>query len=173
MLLFKFEAKSSTKKRGELQRGERKKAGVLRTPVFLFASNSLACLEKTSYHFYLLMSRESGCFMCSRNLPNERTGSMRRRTGKWKQDSTSVLTGLKHSPFKPAEQLHDSEEWHSAVQTSMGKGTKESLAILESTMKVKLEVHLFLFSQERWLHNIRPSFTFPFLSKKLWLVKCP
>lgn len=41
------------------------------------------------------------------------------------------------------------EEQHSAIQTSMGKGTEEGLAILESTMKVKSEVHLFMFSQER------------------------
>lgn len=86
MLLFEFEAKSSTRKRGEWQRGEKKKAGALNTPVVLFASNSLACLEKISYHFYLLLSRVSGWFMCSSNLPNEWTGGMMRTTGKWKQD---------------------------------------------------------------------------------------
>lgn len=59
--------------------------------------------------------------------------------------STSVLTGLKASPFKPEEQLHDSEERHTAVQTSMEEGTGEGLAILESTTKVKLEVHLLMF----------------------------
>lgn len=51
-----------------------------------FASNSPGCLKKTSYHFHLLLSRESSCFMCLSNLPNAWTGSMRRRTGKWKQD---------------------------------------------------------------------------------------
>lgn len=36
------------------------------------------------------------------------------------------------------------EDQHSAVPTSMGK-CKESLAILESTAKVKVETHAYVF----------------------------
>jgi len=64
------------------------------------------------------------------------------RQEKENKTSTSVLTGLKASPFKPAEQLHDSEEWHTAVQTSVGKGIEGSLVALQSTTEVRLQVHL-------------------------------
>lgn len=64
------------------------------------------------------------------HLFKARTGSKGRRRGKREQDFYFSICWFEGSSIQAAEQLQDSEEWHTAVQISMEEGTEECPALL-------------------------------------------
>lgn len=68
--------------------------------------SSLACWKKKSKHLHLLLSRAQAV-SCAQVIYPVHALEAGEGQEKEKTTSTSVLIGLKASPFKPAEQLYD------------------------------------------------------------------
>ena len=106
--------------------------------IVLFISNNLAHLKKSLQHLHLCRDQATLCTY----LFNACTGNRGGRRGKRGQDFCLSIHWFEGNSVQAAEQLQDTEEWHTAVQISMEESTEECLALLESTIDAKLEILL-------------------------------